>query len=48
VPALTAVLGSANWWLPRPVRRLLRIPAPPASAGPAPAARAAASARPGE
>jgi RND superfamily putative drug exporter len=48
VPALTAVLGSANWWLPRPARRLLRIPAPPASAGPAPAARAAAPARPGE
>ena len=48
VPALTAVLGCANWWLPRPVRRLLRIPAPPASAGLAPAARAAAPARPGE
>src|SRR2546430_1292791 len=48
VPALTAVLGPANWWLPRPARRLLRIPAPPASAGPAPAARAAAPARPGE
>jgi RND superfamily putative drug exporter len=48
VPALTAVLGSANWWLPRPIRRLLRIPAPPASAGPALAARAAAPARPGE
>jgi len=48
VPALTAVLGSANWWLPRPARRLLRVPASPASAGPAPAARAAAPARPGE
>src|SRR6185437_4843588 len=48
VPALTAVLGPANWWLPRPARRLLRIPAPPASAGPTPAARAAAPARPGE
>ena len=45
VPALTAVLGSANWWLPRPARRLLRVPAPPASAGRAPAARAAAPAR---
>jgi RND superfamily putative drug exporter len=48
VPALTALLGGANWWLPRPARRLLRVPALPASAGPAPAARAAAPARPGE
>nr|MDA8318622.1 MMPL family transporter [Actinomycetota bacterium] len=29
VPALVAILGGANWWVPRPVRRLLRVPAPP-------------------
>jgi RND superfamily putative drug exporter len=48
VPALTAVLGSANWWLPLPARRLLRIPAPPLPAGPAPTAHTTAPARPGE
>ena len=46
VPALVAVLGSANWWLPRPARRLLRVPPPP-GARPAITPRAAASARPG-
>jgi putative drug exporter of the RND superfamily len=48
VPALTAVLGPANWWLPRPARRLLRIPAPPAPGEPAPMAHTAGPARPGE
>jgi len=28
VPALIAILGKWNWWLPRPARRLLRVPAP--------------------
>jgi putative drug exporter of the RND superfamily len=28
VPALIALLGKWNWWLPRPLRRLLRVPAP--------------------
>jgi RND superfamily putative drug exporter len=32
VPALVALFGRANWWLPTPMARLLRIPAP---AGPA-------------
>jgi RND superfamily putative drug exporter len=32
VPALVALFGRANWWLPAPMARLLRIPAP---AGPA-------------
>jgi putative drug exporter of the RND superfamily len=30
LPALVAVLGPWNWWLPQPARRLLRTPAPPA------------------
>ncbi len=29
VPALIAILGTWNWWLPRPARRLLRVPEPP-------------------
>ena len=29
VPALIAIFGKWNWWLPRPARRLLRIPASP-------------------
>jgi RND superfamily putative drug exporter len=29
VPALVALLGRANWWLPGPAARLLRVPAPP-------------------
>ena len=28
VPALVALFGSANWWLPSSLARLLRIPAP--------------------
>ena len=28
VPALVALFGRANWWLPSSVARLLRIPAP--------------------
>jgi putative drug exporter of the RND superfamily len=32
VPALVALFGRANWWLPSWLARLLRIPAP---AGPA-------------
>ena len=37
VPALVALFGRANWWLPSWLARLLRIPAPagPAAAGPA-------------
>jgi RND superfamily putative drug exporter len=35
VPALIAILGRWNWWLPRPARRLLRVPAPPPPAQPA-------------
>jgi len=45
VPALAALLGDWNWWLPGWARKLLRVPA---EAGPAPAAlRAPASAGPG-
>ena len=29
LPALVSLLGSWNWWLPRPVARALRIPHPP-------------------
>jgi putative drug exporter of the RND superfamily len=35
VPALVALFGQWNWWLPRPARRLLRVPIPPGAAGPA-------------
>jgi putative drug exporter of the RND superfamily len=35
VPALVALFGRWNWWLPAPARRLLRVPAPPARNGPA-------------
>jgi RND superfamily putative drug exporter len=35
VPALVALFGPWNWWLPTPARRLLRIPAPPPHIGPA-------------
>ena len=35
VPALVALFGPRNWWLPRPARQLLRIPAPPSSRPPA-------------
>jgi RND superfamily putative drug exporter len=34
VPALVALFGPWNWWLPRPARRLLRIPVPPPPVGP--------------
>jgi RND superfamily putative drug exporter len=44
VPALVAMFGRWNWWLPRPVQRLLHVPAPPGSAQPA--SRAAAEAKP--
>jgi putative drug exporter of the RND superfamily len=47
VPALVAVFGQANWWLPRPVRRLLRVPVPPAPASPVGAPRVGAPAGPG-
>jgi RND superfamily putative drug exporter len=46
VPALVALFGRWNWWLPGPARRLLRVPAPPAMNGPAasrPATPAAAA-----
>ncbi|MBV9094808.1 MAG: MMPL family transporter [Streptosporangiaceae bacterium] len=40
VPALVALFGRANWWLPAPLARLLRVPAPargiPAEPAPAP------------
>jgi RND superfamily putative drug exporter len=38
VPALIALFGTWNWWLPRPLQRLLRVPdpAPPPSQPPAP------------
>jgi RND superfamily putative drug exporter len=32
VPALVALFGRANWWLPSSLARLLRIPAPAGSA----------------
>ncbi len=32
VPALVALFGQANWWLPAPLARALRVPA---AAGPA-------------
>jgi RND superfamily putative drug exporter len=34
VPALVAVLGQWNWWLPRWAGRLLRVPAPRPGGGP--------------
>ncbi len=43
VPALVALFGRANWWLPAGLARVLRIPASPAPAavsdGPGPAAQ---------
>jgi RND superfamily putative drug exporter len=41
VPAMVALFGSANWWLPAPLARLLRVPA-----STAPAAPPASAARP--
>jgi RND superfamily putative drug exporter len=36
VPAMVALFGTANWWLPAPLARVLRVPARPAPAvGPA-------------
>jgi RND superfamily putative drug exporter len=35
VPALAALFGRWNWWLPAPAARLLRLPATPAAATPA-------------
>ncbi|HEX6526181.1 MAG TPA: MMPL family transporter [Streptosporangiaceae bacterium] len=32
VPALVALFGNANWWLPAPLARLLKVPAGPAHA----------------
>jgi RND superfamily putative drug exporter len=50
VPALVALFGQWNWWLPKPARRLLRIPAPPPANEPATssAARAAPATVPGQ
>jgi RND superfamily putative drug exporter len=31
VPALVALFGRANWWLPTPLARVLRIPVSPAA-----------------
>jgi RND superfamily putative drug exporter len=42
-PALVALLGRFNWWLPRPVARLLRITPLTGPAAPLPAATPAAS-----
>jgi RND superfamily putative drug exporter len=33
VPAAVSLLGQWNWWLPRPLARILRIAPPPISAG---------------
>jgi putative drug exporter of the RND superfamily len=38
VPALVALFGRANWWLPSWLARVLRIPAPAGSAATSPAA----------
>ena len=47
VPALVALFGRANWWLPSPLARVLRIPAPAGSAAlAAPAVPAASSPAP--
>jgi putative drug exporter of the RND superfamily len=37
VPALVAMFGSWNWWLPRPLARALRVPVQPPRAAPEPA-----------
>jgi putative drug exporter of the RND superfamily len=36
VPALVALFGRANWWLPAPLAKLLRISALPAQPHPLP------------
>ncbi|MGH2859407.1 MAG: MMPL family transporter, partial [Solirubrobacteraceae bacterium] len=33
VPALVALLGRANWWLPTPIARVLRVTPPPVAVG---------------
>jgi len=38
VPAMVALFGKANWWLPAPLARLLRVPAAQAPAAPQPEA----------
>ena len=43
VPALVALFGKANWWLPAPLAKVLRVPAAPAHT-PAPVAPAAVAA----
>ena len=47
VPALVALFGKANWWLPSSLARVLRVPAPAGRLGrPAvPAASASAHAK---
>jgi RND superfamily putative drug exporter len=37
VPALVALFGKANWWLPAPLASLLRVPASPLPATASPA-----------
>jgi RND superfamily putative drug exporter len=48
VPAMVALFGRANWWLPSWAARALRVPASPAPAGAAEAAEAAGTAGPAE
>jgi RND superfamily putative drug exporter len=38
LPALVSLLGRYNWWLPKPLERLLRVP--PAKTAPMPSATA--------
>jgi RND superfamily putative drug exporter len=42
VPAMVALFGRANWWLPSSLARLLRVPVPAAPAAPAAPVSAAA------
>jgi RND superfamily putative drug exporter len=48
VPAMVALFGRANWWLPGWLARALRITAPPAPAAPATAGLATAPALAGD
>ena len=48
VPALVALFGRANWWLPSWLARVLRVPAPAAALAPAGLAAAPAGTRAGE
>jgi RND superfamily putative drug exporter len=41
VPSLMALFGRYNWWLPRPLARLIRVPASPLENGARPAMRPA-------